>query len=83
MVRIRADHKGVIYAHRGTATVKLRANDLVPDGVSVDARFVETPRKPEFPGSEATRSELDAYAKSVGIDPRVYKTKGALLEALS
>lgn len=87
MANIRTDYKGVIYAHKGLVTFKLRAGDEVPAGVSVDASLLGAQPKPEkaesvFPGDDATRAELDAYAKGIGVNPKLFKTKADLIEAL-
>lgn len=38
--------------------------------------------EPEYPGDDATREELNAYAAAIGLNPESFKNKGDLVVAI-
>lgn len=85
MTRIRRDLIGTVLVRVGRKKVFLAAGDQVPEGVDVRPELlekVEAGAARQHPGVEASRKELDVFARSVGVDPKEYRTKSALLAAL-
>lgn len=51
------------------------------DDQGADAEPEDVPA--EYPGDNASRAELDAYASALGIDPAEFRTKDDLIEAIN
>lgn len=94
MARIDKTFEGVIYTRVNGLVQALRAGDEVPAGANIGEHLLgegtatETVEEHdeavvlEYPGNNATREELNAYAEYLGLDPDEYSNKPDLVAAI-
>lgn len=94
MARIDKTFEGVIYTRVNGLVQALRAGDEVPAGANIGEHLLgegtatETVEEYdeavvlEYPGDNATREELNAYAEYLGLNPDEYSNKPDLVAAI-
>lgn len=94
MARIDKAFEGVVYTRINGLVHTLRAGDEVPAGANIGEHLLgggtatETVEEYddavviEYPGDNATREALNAYAEYIGLDPDEYSNKSDLVAAI-
>lgn len=94
MARIDKAFEGVVYTRVGGLVHALRAGDEVPAGANIGEHLLGAGTATEtveeyddavvvdYPGDNATREELNAYAEYIGLNPNDYNNKSDLVAAI-